>query len=929
MEKMKFLLALLTLSLSLLLILPFPANAPDANFYVVQPSPASADAGTEVNLMFTLYIQKNLKILQIYVPPCNNYGCSESPYYDIKENTIMIYSGTPADTTVISRFGGKISNITWIWEDGTTNYARFSFNTTTNTPPENREDKWECKYQWSTGYDKKETKFNVLAPKLKILELDIEPKEVTLSEEEPETIINVDAVITNVKDESHSGNSYGLNPSIVLWPSWNPQPSQPSTNGSLDKLLSGKAILIHWDLIAQYEQTDSGVYDVSVMVSDENGYLSGTVSDEVNVTINETVHEPPGGGEPPPVQPSHNCTKCFVKTLICPTEVKVNSNFDISYEINASDRYEVQTILLGGEQFYCGVDNFFNCSIKSKSKTITSPSTPGAYEIKVGCYASLENSASYCGNYDDYKTCSLQVKKEEVPTSLSLDIISPEVDQEFLMGEKLLLKTKLTYQNGSIVKGALVKAVSPFLDIQLLDDGKVEDEEANDGVYAASVFVPGAMEIAPYTIIFSATKNSYYTEKYVNIQIKESPLSVTLLTDKFEYFKGENIRIQGRVYDNKGNIVQYANVLINFSSESWGLSSQILTNEEGQFFYDYPISFGDPDGDWTILVSVEDEYGNEGQTQGSITVRPPATLYYSLEFIEPTKGYSYERGESFDIRVGVMRGDESVKGASVTCKNPLGTIIELKESGGGVYSEIYNISFKDPLGINSITCEVKKEEDGDILRGGSFTNILINSTKLEIKILSPNITTLNSRESILFVVEAKYPSGELVKGGSITLNFQGETLAFGETKDGIYTTTIRPKDKGEFLARVSAKDGYGNEIESDKEFLVKFSWFYFVLDFWWLPFLGWLPLTFVGFKYFREGVPKDVRIRREIAKYKKELRQVEKMQAITQNEYFQRKIDELSFKRMMEDLEQKVIELQVKINDLDTELERIKVKKER
>ncbi|MDI6799008.1 MAG: hypothetical protein QMD12_03405 [Candidatus Aenigmarchaeota archaeon] len=883
-------------------------------------SPISADAGTTQSLVFNFTPDSDygVSLITLYVPPCDEDGCSASPYYDVNESTIS--SSPPASTTTISKYNGRISNITWLWSPPQFTTVNLSFDVLTNTPSQDREDEWKAFYFEVRGMQAKESKsgteqtsFYVLAPNLQITSSSVDPQSVVLNSSSPSATIKISATLENVRDNEHHGNAYDVVLNSSVDPDWYPEPTlEPKT---FAKLASGESTSAQWSLNAVFDQTLPGNYDVSIKATDRTNQYNTMVIIPLSVNYSEA--------------PLTTCTKCYVKSLSCPSSVQAGSIFDVSYEINATNKsYEIQTVLLNGTQKACDyTENYDACSIKAKTKTLVAPETCGLYVLELKCFASDSSSSSYCGYADDSKTCEINVTGCGLApeTKLILSIYSPQENQVFVRGNALLLKARLTYQNGSIVTGANVKAKSPFLDLDLFDDSNHNDDAANDGVYANSI---SSLEISPgsYPIKLSATKDSYYTEKTVNITVI-SQLSVLLQTDKSEYVKGETIRINGGVTDAKGGAVQNAQVLITLRADTWKFEKQTTTDSSGRFSYEYPIGFGDLEGLWGITSDATDSYGNQGTNKVVVKVTNPPGMVYHLQFISPLPDMNYHRGENLTIKVRVTQ-EQPVTGATVTCKTPTGSIIRLDEIGNGIYSKEYEIKFEDPLGVWSMSCQAIKEEVGKLLLGGNFVNVIIASIKIGIEIIKPESETLTSGAVVEFFTRVFYPNNQPVREAIVTLIFQGETVPMSEKEAGVYSATYAVKDQGQFNATIKVRDLNGNTGEAEKSFVVKqdlMSWLLTFLKYWWLTFFILLPLF--AFAAIKAKEPKEKKIEKEIKKYEKELRQIEDMQRVTQQEYFTRKIDEKTFKTMMEDFEKKSIEFQVKLRDLKKELEKLKLRK--
>lgn len=796
----------------LFLILFFLIFLPSSVFAVsFSITPDSGNAGSNVTFNFSFLPDTDYKvqIIKIYIPPCNESGCPNVPYYDVDKNSI---SSFPPALITTEDYEGKISAISWVWNSPQPIVFLF-FNATLNTPPQDRIDEWLCFYTERSGGDVRKgnvsNHFSVLAPNLEIVELKIQPKEVILNSTNPQTIIYANATIKNVKDSTHSGTSYDLNLFMSVYPDWLPSPpSSPfSVNASLSKLLPDQALLAQWNLTANYDETESNLYRIKIDVSDRNGY-SSLSEDNVNISKTESISLPA-------------CTKCYVKIKECPSQVFAGSNFQITYEINSSNKpYEIQTIWVNETLKQCYFkENYEECSLKPKTRTISAPSTPGIYELKVSCYASDFGESSYCSFQDSFDLCKIKVTSQTI-----------------------------------------------------------------------------------------------------------SQLFVSFQTDKNEYEKGEKITVSGNVRNEEGNYIRNAEVYLTFESGAWKFDHKTYTNSYGNFYYQYPISFGDPEGTWKISVKVIDSSGNVGEAQTFVEVKAPPEIYYSLKFLSPIQDSTYKRGETLKIEVEVTKANKSESGATVTCRLPNDFTIKLDEKISGIYSGNYNISFEDSVGAWSLVCQAIKEEMGKIYAGGSFISIIVEPTTIELNLISPQKANLTSGETVFFTVEAYYPNGKYVKGATVKLVFQGETILLAETQEGNYTTQFKVKEEGQFIARISAKDASGNEGEIEKTFIVESAKVSVFSNYWWLSLFSFsIPFYFL-YKHFKGKISEEEKIKKEIENYKKELEHIEEMQKVTQQEYFQRKIEEEAFKRMMEDFEKKTIEIQVKIKDLESRLEKINTK---
>ena len=297
-----------------------------------------------------------------------------------------------------------------------------------------------------------------------------------------------------------------------------------------------------------------------------------------------------------------------------------------------------------------------------------------------------------------------------------------------------------------------------------------------------------------------------------------------------------------------------------------------------------------------------------------------------LNFITPLPNFNYTRGENLTIMVEVLRANEPVEGATVTCKSPRGRSFGLDEVGSGIYSRIYKVEYDDPIGTWSITCQAMKLENGRMMAGGNFLNVFLMPALLNVSVLKPEESMANWGEKIEFLVEVLYGDGRKVEGAVVSLNFDGTLIPLEEVEPGLYSAKQVAEKTGEFSLVVRAQDAYGNYGKAEKGLIVRVAPTSLLLKYWWLLLLASVPSVLIAFKLTKKE-PKEVRIQKEIKKLEEELKRIEEMERTTQFEYFRRKIDEKAFRNLMEEYKMKSIECQVKIKNLKEELERVKRRK--
>jgi len=398
-------------------------------------------------------------------------------------------------------------------------------------------------------------------------------------------------------------------------------------------------------------------------------------------------------------------------------------------------------------------------------------------------------------------------------------------------------------------------------------------------------------------------------------------LNIISPQDNEEYQKGDRINIIGNVKDDSGNSISKVLVKITFSGpESWKRELKSMTDNSGSFYYEYPIGFGDPDGQWDLTLIATDNSGNQNTVNLKISVKSrPEMTYYTVNFLSPSANITYKKGDRTSIQVEVRREDSMISNALVNCKSPTSSVFQLSESGNGMYSGYYDIRFIDPSGVWSITCEVQKIEEGKTLYGGSFINVKIDPANLKIDLISPKSNNLDYGKKTDFIVNLTYPDNEPVSSAMVLLKFQGQSIVLSEMERGIYKTSVQTKSVGIINASLNAKDINENTGNLEKAFVIKATLLGFLYINWYvLPLsIGSLISTLFSFKYYSMRVPN------KINNLEKKIQQIDEMRVSTEKEYFMRKIDEKTFKNLMENYKQNKLECQVILNELRRESEPI------
>jgi hypothetical protein len=551
---------------------------------------------------------------------------------------------------------------------------------------------------------------------------------------------------------------------------------------------------------------------------------------------------------------------------------------------------------------------------------ICSPATTGASLRGWVC----QTIYPCCGNFicepeagEDYINCP----EDCAPPAVTLEVISPEHLESFNRGDEVRVVVNLT-TNEIPLTGASVVATLQFpelVSLNLYDDGKHNDSEANDGIYGNSHKL-GKVPDGEYDIVITAMKDAIAIDAYTKIAIN-SLLLMNFSSDKDEYPRGGKIILEGNLKSIKGRAIKNASIKLIFSLEDFYVEDFAFTNEEGKFSYSYLISFADPTGKWKITASAMDEDENTASLEIEISViTVPGVEYYGVTLLSPIKDEKYERGGNVTIRAKVIFKEEPLSGAEVSCRLPNGTLVILKEKEPGVYSYTYQISHLDPLGKWRVGVSARK----GIYGGGSYIVVEIIPLRILIELIEPVERTFSTGQIIKIVVIARYASGEFVKGGLLKLiDPRGETIV-GEESDGQYVAyyQVTPEDEGVWDLQVDFEDKYANKGSFVKTVVLKkVVPFTEVLQRNVRMIVPLLAISIVSLLLARVAIQRKLMISR-LARLEEEKERVIKMRDETEQRYFDRSIDEKTYEKLMREHQAKLIELTTKIDSLKSRLAR-------
>jgi hypothetical protein len=398
-------------------------------------------------------------------------------------------------------------------------------------------------------------------------------------------------------------------------------------------------------------------------------------------------------------------------------------------------------------------------------------------------------------------------------------------------------------------------------------------------------------------------------------------LSVSLLTDKNSYNKGDLIILSGVATDVKGSLISSARALINFVSAGF-VQSAIINVTNGLFNYNYPISFAVPDGNFNISVIVTDTYNNTGRLNKSLIITTPSAvqLQYNVQILSPAEGVIYKRGERIPVSVKILESGQSVSGANVSFIAPDGSRINLSPSTPGIYASNYFLKYSDPSGPWSLSVNAIKIDGNVTKAGGAYIPVLIEPANLSISILTPTTTAYTNNE-LLMQFRVMYPDGSLVSGAKLkAVSPSNQTIGLTEVSVGVYelSYTASTADEGVWSFNLAGTDddlnvGLSERVELTiiQETIIQ-QFVKVLFGLWWVFAGGITIIIFAARPYVKKSLVKS-----KAALLNKEFKKIKKVMAAAENDYYHSGgMPRETFNDLKKKNESRLVEIKSELNDL-------------
>src|SRR3989344_4488866 len=338
--------------------------------------------------------------------------------------------------------------------------------------------------------------------------------------------------------------------------------------------------------------------------------------------------------------------------------------------------------------------------------------------------------------------------------------------------------------------------------------------ELDDGFYGLNITIGKNVTKGRYKILYKAEQGAQYDEFALLIGIDPELMINASLNE--EYFKGQNLEINGFIYDFNGTPPTDLNATI-FAWHEEGLifKNDVSIEKNGFFQYIFPISFGEPDGIWDIKIEAKDKDGNEGNLNLKTNVlTPKGVAFYSVTFLSPLENGEFKRGSIVPLTVEIKKGGKPIENASVDFRTPKAEITSLQEVAPGTYTAEYKIKQDDSLGKWYIAVQAVKTINNITKAGGTKIPVTIWPATLNLALVEPTKTDFFTGLQTEIKGELSYSDGTKIEKADVFATIGNETIKLIETSLGEYSAfyLFTEKDVKAASLQLSASDIFGNSV---------------------------------------------------------------------------------------------------------------------
>ena len=429
----------------------------------------------------------------------------------------------------------------------------------------------------------------------------------------------------------------------------------------------------------------------------------------------------------------------------------------------------------------CTSDSSCSDGVPSTSDQCVLPSTCGSFCINKECIQGIcPEEINVCGN----GVCEASESCDADCRSKGIELIEPK-GIGFYKGEEITIKV--------MPKGFVTFGIKPSISFsgslgnaELFDDGKHNDESANDNIYGATITVPENAEAGYNKVVFrivsgqGAVEITDYFAIYPHIVIDLNANPATVIV-------GQKLNVEGFL-TKKGKPLGGA-VLIEAKWENTTVfSTSVNADESGYFVFSYSPNQIDAGSIWSIYASTNDDSGNKGAAKATVYVLSDGSAK-NLE-ISLIEGFDKPIYVSERVKVKVEVEDantELLSGADVFLSFESGEVFRLSEGSRGIYEGEIQIPTEIPRD-NKVRIAARKIAGKEVISGYESFDIRIKETEILLE-TADLLDSYTNTDTITVMINASYLGGTPATG-TAQVSLDGKKADAKELAPGIFRADI-------------------------------------------------------------------------------------------------------------------------------------------
>jgi hypothetical protein len=397
-----------------------------------------------------------------------------------------------------------------------------------------------------------------------------------------------------------------------------------------------------------------------------------------------------------------------------------------------------------------------------------------------------------------------------LPKKLDFELLEPDLDENLFRGEPVLFRVRIS-GDGRKILSAEAKLSGFFGEVTLYNDGKHEDGNTSDGIYANRFFVGKTVGRGKHSLRLKADFRGVSSERTYDVFV-EPRLALTMDVNK-RYTLGDIIDLSGSAKKKSLAAPLLLNIRIWDGRENI-FDLNTVADSNGMFSAEYHTSLVDRSGVWRITVSGFDTNNNAALFQRDVEVlKPGENAFLGIELLNELEE-SYERGSSIEIIAVVNDAlGETVEGATVKLTGPGLEEIQLLEIKPGEYSGIYHVPLDLPMGEQHFSISAVKSGFAGIFSGSREFGFSAEKAKINIEVWEPSKRHYLVGENLVLTVFLSYGNGDTVVDAAVRALVHGREIELLPAEAGVFSANhlLGEKDTGGLKVSFRAIDAAENE----------------------------------------------------------------------------------------------------------------------